>query len=233
MKIVQNDLYDYNMKIWQIEEGFKFSLDSLLLAEFVKAKNEDQIIIDFCTGNASVPLVLSSKYQNKIYGFEIQEEIYNLAISSIKDNKKEEQIKIINDNVLNILSYFKEESIDIVTCNPPYFKYQKDSIINDNKIKSIARHEIEINLEEIIKMASTILKNKGSFYLIHRSERLEEISNMLNKYNLHLKKLVPIYTTNNKNSQMVLIQAVKNGKIGLKILPAIYTDKLKTFKNLF
>ena len=233
MKIVKNDLYDYNMKIWQMEEGFKFSLDSLLLAEFVNIKNENKIVIDFCTGNASIPLVLSSKYKNKIYGIEIQEEIYNLAINSIKDNKKEKQIKIINDNVLNTLSYFKEESIDIITCNPPYFKYQKDSIINDNKIKAIARHEIEINLEEIIKKASTILKNKGSFYLIHRSERLEEISNMLNKYNLHLKKLVPIYTTNDKNSRMVLIQAVKNGKLGLKLLPAIYTDKLKTFKNLF
>ena len=233
MKTVLNDLYDYGMKIYQLEDGFKFSLDSLLLAEFVKVKNSKQVIVDFCTGNASIPLVLSTKYSNKIYGIEIQKEIYDLGQKSVSLNKKEEQIKLYLDNILNCYQYFHCESVDIITCNPPYFKHLETSLVNNNELKAIARHEIKIDLENLIKIASMLLKNMGSFYLVHRSERLEELTLLLNKYNFHLKKLVPVYTIEKKNAPLILIEAVKNSNIGLKILSAVYINKIKTFKNIF
>ncbi len=233
MKTVLNDLYDYDMQIYQLEEGFKFSLDSLLLAEFVQPKNSKQIILDLCTGNASVPLVLSSKYKNKIYGMELQEPIYNLAVKSVKHNHKENQIFLINDNISNSLNYFSKEEIDIITCNPPYFKYEDTSIINASSLKAIARHEVKITLKDIIELVSGLLKNNGEFYLVHRSSRLEEIIKIMSSYNLHIKKLVPIYTTSNKEAPLILIKAVKNGKPGLKLLPAVYSSTLSTFKNLF
>ncbi len=233
MKTVQNDLYDYGMKIFQLEEGFKFSLDSLLLAEFIKPHNDKQKILDLCTGNAAVPLVLTTKYINKITGIELQKEIYNLALKSVICNHKEDQIMLINDNVKNLLNYLDYESIDIISCNPPYFKHQSSSIINEEKIKAIARHEITITLAELITISGKLLKNNGDFYLIHRAERLEEIINILSSQHLIIKEVVPIYTSNNKNASLILVHCIKNAKKGLKILPAIYTNKLKTFKNLF
>lgn len=231
--IVVNDLYDYpNRKIYQFKEGFKFSLDSILLAEFCKIKSSKDIIIDFCCGNAAIPLIISTKHKNKIYGVEIQPEIAKLANQSVEYNDLNGQISIINDNVLNILQYFDRESIDIITCNPPYFKINGTSLINDNEIKSIARHEITINLEQIIEIGSKLLKNNSYFYMVHRTQRLEEIISIFNKYNFSIKELQFVYTKK-ATADLVLIKALKGGKTGLKVNPPLYTNNLKTYQNIF
>ena len=233
VKIVLNDLYDYeNMKIYQMENGFKFSLDSLLLAEFVDVKSKRELIVDFCSGNAVVPLVLSTKHVNKMIGVELQPKIALLAEKSVLINKKS-NIKIINDDVKNIFLYFQPESVDIITCNPPYFKINSESLVNENQIKAIARHEIKIKLEELISIASNLLKNNGYFYLVHRTERLEEIIELLNKNKMRIKIIQFVYSNNHKESSLVLIKALKNGKMGMKVNPPIYTDNLSTFQNIF
>ncbi len=236
MASVINDLFDYdNLKIYQYEDKFKFSLDSILLAEFVELKNNTRIITDFCTGNAPVPLILSTKTKARIYGFELQENIYKLAKLSVLENNLNSQIKIINANLSEALEYILPESVDAVTCNPPYFKYEKDSsLINEDEEKAIARHEITMNLEDIMVSAKYILKNKAPLYLVHRCDRLEEIMDCLNKYNFTVKKLQFIYAGFNKEAIMVLIKATKNGKTGsLKVMPPIDVLQYKSYKGIF
>lgn len=215
-----NDLYDTGFKIYQSKDYFKFSLDSLLLANFVEFNFTDKLVLDLCTGNAPVPIILSENKKIKIYGFELQKEIYELAVNSIKVNQIN-NVEIINDDVKNSLNYFPGNNFDIVTCNPPYFKYTKNSIINENEIKSIARHEIKITLEDIIKIATKQLKAKGKFYIVHRSDRLIEIINCLNKYNFGIKKLQFVYSSIDANSSMVLIEAKKDCKNDVKVLKPI------------
>lgn len=235
MSIVLNDLYDYDgMKIYQNNDNFKFSLDSILLAEFVDLKKNTKNIVDFCTGNAPVPLILSTKSESVITGFEIQKSIYDLAIDSVKENKLESRIKIINDNFNNVKDYIEAESVDAVTCNPPYFKYDKGSIINEDDNLAIARHEITMNLEDIMLNARYVLKNKASLYIVHRPDRLEEIINYLSKNNFAIKKLQFIYSNMSKEAIMVLIKATKNGKTGsLKIMPPVNIADCKTYKGIF
>ena len=166
MESVINDLYDYGLKIYQMEDKFKFSLDSILLAEFVELKQNTKHIVDFCTGNAPVPLILSTKTKAHIYGFEIQSKISKLASLSVRENSLDSQISIVNANFSDVLEYVLPESIDAVTCNPPYFKYDKNSsLINDDEEKAIARHEITMTLEDIMVAAKYILKNKAPLYL--------------------------------------------------------------------
>ena len=215
-----NALYDTGFKIYQSKDYFKFSLDSLLLANFVEFNFTDKQVLDLCTGNAPVPIILSENKKVKIYGFELQKEIYELAVKSIKVNQID-NVEIINDDVKNSLNYFPGNNFDIVTCNPPYFKYTKNSIINENEIKSIARHEIKITLEDIIKIAAKQLKAKGKFYIVHRSDRLIEIINYLNKYNFGIKKLQFVYSSIDANSSMVLIEAKKDCKNDVKVLKPI------------
>lgn len=215
-----NDLYDTGFKIYQSKDYFKFSLDSILLANFVEFNFTDKLVLDLCSGNAPVPIILSENKKIKIYGFELQKEIYELAVKSIKVNQID-NVEIINDDVKNSLNYFPGNNFDIVTCNPPYFKYTKNSIINENEIKSIARHEIKITLEDIIKIATKQLKAKGKFYIVHRSDRLIEIINYLNKYNFGIKKLQFVYSSIDANSSMVLIEAKKDCKNDVKVLKPI------------
>ena len=231
--VVINDVLDYGIKIYQDNTCFKFSLDSVLLAEFIEVKSSKLNILDLCTGNCVIPLILANKYSNNIVAVELQQKIFNLAKNSVDLNKMSKQIKIINDNAINIDKYYKAEYFDIVSCNPPYFKMNQKSIINLNDYKSIAIHELKINLEEIIFTASRMLKNKGYFYLVHRTERLEEIIYTLNKYNLRIKNIQFVYTKDNDNSSLVLIKALKNGNFGLKVNPPIFINKYNSYKNIF
>ena len=235
MTSVLNDLFDYGLSIYQYEDKFKFSIDSILLAEFVELKPTVRTIVDFCTGNAPVPLILSTKTNARIYGFEIQEKIYKLAKMSVIENKLESRIDIINANLTEALEYILPESVDAVTCNPPYFKYDKDSsLINEDKEKAIARHEITMNLDDMLTSAKYILKNKAPLYIVHRCDRLEEILSCLDRYNFKVKKLQFIYAGFNKEAIMVLIKATKNGNSGsLKIMPPIDVLKYKSYKGIF
>ena len=175
-----------------------------------------------CTGNAPIPLILSTKTDAKIYAVELQKEVYNLAKETIKINKLDNQIVLINNNIKNLKKIFNTETFDIITCNPPYFKNKEDSIINENIVKSIARHEIEIELEDVMLISKALLKNEGSLVLVHRTDRLIEIIELMRKHNIEPKRMRLIYPKINTESNLVLIDGRKNGKKGLKILPPLY-----------
>lgn len=222
-KIEVNDLvYFKDIKIVQDKDYFNFSLDSVLLPNFVEIPKKTNKILDMCTGNAPIPLILSTKTNAKIYAVELQKEVFNLAKETIKINNLDNQIELINDNIKNLKKIFNTETFDIITCNPPYFKKKDDSIINDNKVKSIARHEIEMELEDVMVISKALLKNEGSLVLVHRTERLIKIIELMKKHNIEPKRMRLIYSKVNTESNLVLIDGRKNGKEGLKILPPLY-----------
>lgn len=215
---VKNRLLNFDNKyIYQNDEWFLFSLDSLLLANFVNINFTDKKIIDFCTGNAPVPMLLSYKTGNEIIGVELQEEIYNLAIKSINENNLEAQIKIINNDVNNLNNIYEAESFDIITCNPPYFKTKNKDLLNNNDIKTIARHEVRLNLDDIFKQARYLLKNGKKLVMVHRPDRLIEIINIMKKYGFEPKRIKLCYPKEGMDANILLIEAVKNGKSGLKV----------------
>lgn len=228
-----NDLFDYDAYIVQNSDFFKFSIDSVLLSEFVDIKNGQKKILDLCSGNAPVPMILSKKYPNlDITGIELQKDIYDMGLESIKMNNFN-NIKFINDDVNNILSYFDNSSFDIITVNPPYFKIGEDNLINDNEIKAIARHELKINLDQILNVSSKMLKNQGYLYMVHRPERLADIIISCNKYNFGVKRIVSVFNNNQSKCSMILIEAVYNGKNYVKIENPLFLSDYKSYKNIF
>ncbi|MCI8498565.1 MAG: methyltransferase [Bacilli bacterium] len=224
-----NDLFDYGLKIFQNSEYFKFSIDSILLAEFVKVKNGMQIL-DFCTGNLPIPLILSTKGKKiTIDALEIQEQIYNLAKKTISRNKLESSIQVLN---CDIKEYSTETKYDVITCNPPYFKVSSTSQKNENPIKRMARHEISINLEEIITHAKRFLKETGSLYLVHRVERFLETIDILEREKFGIRKVVFVNTKKGNNAEFFLIEASKYKKSDLKVW-TIDVEGRSTYKNIF
>lgn len=236
-KIINDLVYYKDLKIVQNKNYFNFSLDSVLLPNFVIINPKTKNILDLCTGNAPIPLILSTKTNAEIVGVEIQKDVYELAQESIKINNIN-NIKIINDDIKNIVNKYETDSFDIITCNPPYFKYNNQSIVNNNNIKTIARHEVLINIEDIIKISRKLLKNGGSLNLVHRTDRFIEIIDLMRKNNIEPKRVRFIYPKEDSESNLVLIDGRKNGKVGLKILKPLvvhntdgsYTDEvLKMF----
>ena len=220
-----NDLYDYGYKIVQKSDYFKFSLDSMLLANFVNINMADSKLLDFCTGNCPIPIILSNSIKN-IVAFEVQMEIYELGDESLMLNNIN-NVKLINDDIKNIGNYYEEGYFDIITCNPPYFKVIGSSRINDNSVKAIARHEILIKLEDIVSLAYKFLRDKGKLYIVYRPDRLMELLKLFDKYKFGVKKFQCCYNNSDSLSSMILIEAMKNGHDDLKILAPLYTENYR------
>lgn len=215
-----NDILGYpNRKIYQDDSFFSFSLDSVMLANFVTIRLRDQLLLDLGTGNAVIPLILSLRCDKKIVGVEIQSKVATLAQKSVDYNKLSDQIDIVNLDMKDYLTDVTRETFDVVVCNPPYFKVNKNSYFNDSKEKCVARHEIAITLDELLTVAKGLLKNNGTFVMVHRPERLLEIFDLFRKNHIEPKKIRFVYGTIDKESTLVLIEGTKNGKAGLKIEP--------------
>ena len=217
-----DDILGYsNLKIYQNSDYFAFSLDSIILANYCNIRLRDKKIVDFCTGNGVIPLILTRRTKAEIFGIEIQKNLADLAIKSVSYNGLENQIRIINEDVKD----FSKKNIskfDLVLCNPPYFKLNEKSSLNESYEKKIARHEIMIDIEGVCDCAKKVLKDNGNLCLVHRSERLMEIIEILRKNNFEPKRIKFVHETIEKESTLVLIEAQKLGKVGLKIDKPFY-----------
>lgn len=222
MEIVNRLLNYKDLKIVQNTDWFAFSLDSVLLANFVTINKNTKNIIDLCTGNAPIPIILSTKTDASITGVELQKEIYDLAKKSIDINNLNDKINLLNMNVNDLINKYNTDTFDVITCNPPYFKVKETSNLNDNKIKTIARHEIYLELDEIFSISKKLLKNNGIISIVHRPERLIEIIESMKKNNIEPKRIRFVYPKRNSDCNILLIEGAKNGNPGLKILPPLY-----------
>lgn len=236
--IVINDLLKYsNLKIYQDSESFMFSLDSVLLPNFITINKNVKNILDIGTGNAPIPLILSKLTSAHITGVEIQSSIAELANLSVKCNGLENQITIINSDIKEL--ELEPESFDIITCNPPYFKVTSEKMLSKKDAKMIARHEVKLNLKEMIEISAKLLKDKGILGIVHRPERLTEIIDSCHQNGLEVKKIQFAYPHKNENANILLVEAVKGARSGVKVLEPIivhegheYTEQvLEYFKE--
>ena len=224
--IVLNYLLGYeNLKIYQDTDMFHFSLDSVLLPNFVTMNAKTKSILDIGTGNAVIPLILSTRTKAYITGVELQVKSYHLAEKTVAYNHLERQITLINKDIKEYAAACESDTYDVITCNPPFFEVSEKAHLSDSEEKAIARHEIMLNLEDIMKISKKLLKNNGLLAIVHRPERLLDILTLMRKYNIEPKKIQFVYPKRNKNANIILIEGSKNGKPGLKILSPIYTHE--------
>lgn len=219
-----NLLQKENLKIIQRSDYFNFSLDSILIAEFASLGRGVNKIVELGTGNGAIPLFLSKRTKASITGLELQETSADLAVRNIKLNNLENQISIIHDNMKNWREHFLPHSIDAVICNPPFFKFNGNKeLLNNLDQLTLARHEISINLEEIVEIASKLLKDKGYFSLVHRADRMIDIITLMKKYDLEPKRIRFCHSKFDKNAKILLIEGMKFGSEGATILPPLIT----------
>jgi len=222
-KEVLNDLLGYEgLKIIQEPGRFNFSLDSTLLAHFVKINKHSNRFIDLCTGNAPIPLMLTLRTEAHIDAVELQADSADQAMRSVAINALTDQINIYQRDFIGIHQQLGTGCYDVVTCNPPYFKVGPDSNLNKNDALTMARHEVTMTLDELVKEAAFLLRSGGHFAMVHRPDRLIEIVETLKKYRLEPKRLRFIYPRINKEANGILIEGVLDGKAGgLRLEPPL------------
>ncbi len=223
-----DELNKVKKQIIQKKTGFRFAIDAVLIANFLSLKNT-KTVLDIGTGTGIIPILLSNAiYVEKIYGVEIQEDIADMARRSVIYNKLEEKISVINKDVREFKNDFK---VDLIVSNPPYMKV-KEGKISDNEQKAISRHELKLTFDELVKSARRILKSGGSFNIVHRIRRFEEVIKILNENKFYTKRLRIVYSKPGKDAILFMIEAIKDRKCELTINEPIYLyDKNDEFSS--
>ena len=213
-----NDILGYkNRKIFQDDECFSFSLDSVMLSNFVTIRHRDKNILDLGTGNGVVPLILSLRTNKKIIGVELQKKLADMANRSVELNNLSEQITIINQDMKEFVSDSNVDKFDVITCNPPYFKVNEKNYFNLSEEKILARHEVGVTLSDVFCVSKKLLKNGGNFAIVHRPERLLEIVDLFRSNGISPKRLQFVYEKLSKDAILILVEGQKTGKPGLKV----------------
>lgn len=211
-----DDLQRNGYKIIQNTKKFCFGMDAVLLSDFAKVKR-NETAVDLGTGTGIIPILLRAKSEGKsFYGLEIQEEIANMAKRSVLLNDLTEDVEIIQGDIKNVTAFFKKDSVEVVTSNPPYM-IAEHGIQNPADTKAISRHEICCDLRDVVGAAADILKTNGRFYMVHRPFRLAEIISVMKENNLEPKRMRLVYPFVDKEPNMVLIEGIKGAKSEIKI----------------
>ncbi len=204
------DLLIDNYKILQSSKKYRFSRDSVLLADFCEIKKSD-FVVDFCSGCGIVAfLVKINKNPQKVVGLEIESEFVDMATRS-KIYNKLENIDFLSGDVKVATNYFKKGSVDVVTCNPPYYKNLPQNTICQNER---AKYEVDLDLKSLLNSASDILKANGKLFMSYPANRLQELCVLAKENNLFLKIVKFVKESNNN---LILVKFVKNGKYGVKV----------------
>jgi tRNA1Val (adenine37-N6)-methyltransferase len=241
--------YIRDIQVYQNIEGYRFSVDALLLYSFVNTPRASKII-DLGAGSGIIGMLLAKKYENaEVYLVEVQKALVSLSEKNVILNNLQDRVfvipsdirelnkKLSSDYLLlskgykNLNSLILPENFDIVVSNPPFRKV-KSGLISDRDERSIARHELMLSLCDILEAAALLLKHQGRLFMIHLPERLTEIINVLRSYKLEPKRLRFVHSTITSNAKMVLVEIVKGSRSGLKIeKPLIIYNKDKTYTD--
>ncbi len=213
-----NALHMEGLKIIQNKKKFCYGIDAVLLSWFADARHSDRVI-DLGTGTGIIPILMTESTKAADFtALEIQSESADMARRSVILNNLDSKIKIIEGDIRHVQDIFAPNSFNVVTSNPPYMN-PETGIHNNSDALAIARHEILCNLEDTIKAASYLMKSPGKFFLVHRPSRLAEIFSLMQKYRMEPKRLQLVQPAAGKAADIVLIEARKGAKPGLKIEP--------------
>ena len=209
---------DGRLRIIQSKTGYRFSIDAVLLSDFVTIKKYDTVI-DLGTGCGVIPLsLLASKPLKHIYCIEIQPELACQAMRNARLNNLDKKMTVIIGDMRSVP--LPAASFNVVVCNPPY-RQKKSGRINPDQQRAIARHEIYASLDDIIHAARYLLRTKGRLSLIYPAERLTDLIEKLKQAGFEPKKIRVIYPDMGANAKLVLMEAWFGGRSGLTVLPPL------------
>ena len=212
------------LKVIQKIDGPHFSLDAILLARFAIVRKGDAVV-DLGAGGGIISLILAATTEaDRIVGIEIQKELADIARRNVILNHLQDKIDILAEDLRTVKERHPAGEFDLLVSNPPY-RLAGSGRINPNPLKAIARHEIECNLEDILRTSFHLLKDRGRAAFVYRPDRLVDLMAGCRQHRLEPKRMQVVYPGPNREANLVLLEAVKNGQQELKVLkPLIVTD---------
>ncbi|WP_284642814.1 tRNA1(Val) (adenine(37)-N6)-methyltransferase [Paenibacillus silviterrae] len=221
-----DDLLTHDLRIIQSDEVFSFSLDAVLLARFCYVPPRGRIV-DLCSGNGVIPLLLTTRTKAHITGVEIQDRLADMARRNIRLNGLEDRIHMIHGDLRDPAAELGNGAFDVVTVNPPYLPVPNGDQ-NMNPHFAAARHEVHATLEDVVRASARLVRSGGRVAMVHRPSRLVEIFCTMRQYRLEPKRIRFVHPRADLEANMVLIEALRDGKPEVRMLPPLIVYKNKT-----
>jgi len=220
MNHTTDTLFEGKIRIRQREKGYRFSIDPILIAHYAKIPKRSRIL-DIGTGSGIIPLILAYLHDDcRISGIEIQKNLAEIANNNIEDNGVGERIKILNMNFSDLGQSDLQGPVDIIITNPPYRKIASGRTNPENE-KAMARHEITITLDQLLKKSGSLIKTGGLFYIIYPSQRLAELIHEMKNVNIEPKSVRMVHSFIDQPAKLVMISGKKGAQSGITVEPPI------------
>ncbi|MBR2569564.1 MAG: tRNA1(Val) (adenine(37)-N6)-methyltransferase [Paenibacillus sp.] len=227
-----DDLLTHELKIIQSEEVFSFSMDAVLLARFPKVPARGRIL-DLCTGNGVIPLLLTTRTGADIDGVEIQPRLADMAKRSVAFNALTERVHIIEGDLKSFVPEGSRPYYDLITVNPPYMPLTAGDI-KENEHIAMARHELGCTLENVLHTCARLTRTGGRVAMVHRASRLVDIMSLMRHYRIEPKRIRFVHPKEGAEANMVLIEGIRDGKPDVRLLPPliVYNNNNEYCKEL-
>jgi tRNA1(Val) A37 N6-methylase TrmN6 len=206
------------IKLLQPKNGYRIAIDPVLLAHFANVRPY-QKILDVGCGVGTVSLILKAKEKlAKITAIDIDDKMCYACRRNSQINSLDIEIKNIGIENIRKDASLQNKLFDYVVTNPPFFKPQS-SKISESEAKRLSNFET-VSLEDWVKSCIKKLKNKGTFLIIHRASRIDDILCALKNIAGSIV-IIPIFPKKDCNANRVIVQASKTGKAETKICSGI------------
>lgn len=208
-------------KIIQTKDGFCFGSDAVLLSKFAYFK-KGQRVLDMCTGTGIIPvLTWALNSPESIDAIEIMPEVAFMAQRTMLLNNLSDKIRVTRGDLKDCVAIYGKRVFDAVTCNPPYMN-RGGGLVNPNDYLAAARHEIHCSLDDVVRVASLVLKQQGKLFMVHRSDRLCDVISTFRKYSIEPKRLSMVHPNSKSAPNLVLVEGSLYGKVQLKVTPPVF-----------
>ncbi len=220
-------LFGGKIKIVQSREGYRVSIDSVLLAHFAAVRGGEKVM-DLGTGNGVLSLILAFLYPSlSITAVELQKGMVARAAEGVRLNRFDRQVRIACLDVCAVPDHFAPESFEVVVSNPPY-RPSSSGRLSRNSERQIARHETKATLQDFVRSAAYLLPPKGRLALIYSALRCVDMLTAMRSNKIEPKRLRMVHSFATGEATMVLVEGVKGGRAGIEILAPLVVYEQKS-----
>ena len=226
-------VFEGRVAVIQRRGGFRFSLDSLLLARFVEVRGRERIV-DLGAGNGVVALSLAALNNGvDVVGLELQEAMIDRAVRGTALNSLGERVGMVRGDVRDVEKDFPAGSFEVAVCNPPY-RPRRSGRVNPDRERLVARHEVEGELADFTRAGAYLLRHRGRMCLVYPSERAVDLFSVMRQHGLEPRRVRFVHSFAGAAATLILAEGVKGARTGLRVLPPLviyrgedeYTDEM-------
>ncbi len=215
--------------VHQPRQGYRFSMDSVILARLVKARPSNSLL-EIGSGCGVCLLILArSNSIKQLTGVEIQKSIFDISLKNVQKNGLTDRIKLFNHDIKTFANEFTSK-FDIIISNPPFYRINSGRL-SKNNAETSAKHEKYLDLKSLLISTKKLLKSKGCLYLLYNSDRVAELLHEMRNLQIEPKLILPIYPCKNDRSNLIWVKGINNAKPGLKLLKPLFYYSAKNLKS--